>query len=198
MIHRSSQIIANFLVSNGTIKEEEIEIYIYGYETFISGIFDFIITILLGVVFHKLICAVIFFFMFVSIRMYTGGYHAKTYLKCKLIFVFIAIGVLNLTKFNFSFSVIVATIILFCTIVYLLAPIENIKKPLNKSEKQKYRKISIGYSLTWSTVAIITYFCNKNISTTIISTAFFIMFLMIVGVYGKEDSSNEDEQSGKG
>lgn len=43
MIHNLSEIITNFLASKKVINENESDIYIYGYETFFSGVIDLII-----------------------------------------------------------------------------------------------------------------------------------------------------------
>ena len=96
MIHSLSRIITNFLISKNVINESEFEIYIYGFETFFSGVIDFIITLILGTIFGNIIAAVIFFVMFISVRMYAGGYHADSYLKCKIIFIGIISVVLGL------------------------------------------------------------------------------------------------------
>ena len=83
MIARISKMIANYLFKSEIISEHESEIYIYGFETILSGIIDLFITLFLGLLSKSLINSIVFFLMFVSMRIYTGGYHANTYLKCK-------------------------------------------------------------------------------------------------------------------
>ena len=78
MVHRLSKMIANFLLHKNVISETEIDIYIYGYETIILGIIDFFIVLIVGLIFNQFITMLIFFTMFISVRVYTGGYHANT------------------------------------------------------------------------------------------------------------------------
>ena len=193
MIHNLSEIITNFLASKKVINENESDIYIYGYETFFSGVIDLIITLILGILFRRLITAIVFFVMFVSVRMYTGGYHADSYLKCKMIFIGIIISVLGVTYIKFPLYIVFLIIALFLITVYRLCPIENPNKPLSKQQKRKYRKISLLFSIIWSIAAIITYFNTTHISMTIVSSEFIISLLMFVGIVRKEGKGNEKE-----
>lgn len=183
MVHRLSQILTDFLVYKKVIEEEDADIYIYGYETALSGIVDFILVIFLGSVFHQLVQAITFFIVFVSTRLYTGGFHAKTYLMCKLVFITIFIHVIWLTH-TIKLSVIACVIVLLLFIFTVLkfAPVENIKKPLEVMEKKKYRWISIILSVFWSIACFVLYFFNIELSLTIIFTVISITVLMIIGV----------------
>ena len=68
MIHRLSKVIADFLLHKNIIPETEIDVYIYGYETVILGIIDFFIVLAVGFIFNKIITMLIFFAMFISVR----------------------------------------------------------------------------------------------------------------------------------
>ena len=191
MIHRTSKMIANYLFSIGIIDKKDIEIYIYGYETILSGIIDFCISLIFGLIFNRLKNVLIFFIMFITVRIYTGGYHSETYLKCKFLFSLIILSVLGLLNINIPFYLIVIILSLFLITIFYLAPIENEKKPLTMKEKKKYRRISMINSVIWSVSAIIFYFFVFNISVTIVSTSFFIMLLMIVEKYRKGGKLDE-------
>lgn len=191
MLHRISQIITNFLISKEIIEKDESEIYTYGYETLLYGIMDLFITIALGLVFKRLFASIVYYVMFVTVRMYMGGYHADSYIKCKTLFIFITISVLGVSYIEFPLYGDVLILLLYLLTVYFLCPIENPNKPIRKTEKQKYRIIGLIYSVFWSIVAIITYFTATHISTVIVSHAFVITLLMIYGVYGKEEKDNE-------
>lgn len=185
MIHNLSEIITNFLVSKKVINENESEIYIYGYETFFSGVIDLIITLILGILFRRLIASIVFFVMFVSVRMYTGGYHADSYLKCKMIFIGIVMSVLGISYIKFPLYTVFLIISLFLITIYRLCPIENPNKPLSEQQKRKYRKIGLLYSILWSIAAIITYFNITHISMAIVSSEFIISLLMFIGMLRK-------------
>lgn len=158
MVHQLSKMIANFLLHKNVISETEIDIYIYGYETIILGIIDFFIVLIVGLIFNQFITMLIFFTMFISVRLYTGGYHANTVLKCKAVFISICISLVFLSEFKFPYYLHILIMLLYLITSFFLAPIENHNKPLTSEEQMKYRRISIAMSLFWSAVAVFSYF----------------------------------------
>lgn len=193
MINRISEIIAFFLLNKKVIKREELEIYIYGYEVLISSLIDFSIVLLFAAVFNKVIFLTIFFVMFVSIRIYTGGYHAETFFKCKIVFIMICLLLVITSYIDVLLIPMIIIMILYNATVFFLAPVENINKPLSICEKSKYRRISVVLSLLWTAIAVITYFYFAEICQSITVTALIIAVMMIVGknINGKEVRKNE-------
>lgn len=118
MIHRISQKITDFLIFRGIVEKTDADIYIYGYETLISGIIDFILTMAIGFLLKCPLNAFIFFVMFVSVRMYTGGYHAATYVRCKLTMILILLAVLGLSFVELPFSAISLLMVLLNITVF--------------------------------------------------------------------------------
>ena len=98
MIHRISKRIANFLLFNNVINKEEIDVYIYGYEMILSSLIDFMIVLITSILFNEFIYMTSFFVMFVSTRLYTGGYHADTCLQCKLVFITLCLVMIGLSE----------------------------------------------------------------------------------------------------
>ena len=193
MVHRLSKMIANFLLHKNVISETEIDIYIYGYEIIILGIIDVFIVLIVGLIFNQFITMLIFFTMFISVRLYTGGYHANTVLKCKAVFISICISLVFLSEFKFPYYLHILIMLLYLITSFFLAPIENHNKPLTSEEQTKYRRISIAMSLFWSIADVFSYFFAIKICTSITVTAFFITLLMIIGEYGKGGKDNAQE-----
>jgi accessory gene regulator B len=195
MINRISKKIAFFLLNKKVIEQEELEIYIYGYEVLISSLIDFSIVLLFAAIFNKVVLMTIFFVMFVSIRIYTGGYHAETFFKCKIVFVMICLLLIITSYVDVLLIPMIIIMIFFNTTVFIFAPVENINKPLFICEKNKYRRISIVLSLIWTTIAVITYFYYTEICQSITTTAFIIAVMMIEGenINSKEVRKNENQ-----
>lgn len=193
MINRISERIAIFLLNKKVIEENELEIYIYGYEVLISSVIDFFIVLLFAVIFNRIILMTIFFIMFVSVRIYTGGYHADTFGKCKIVFIMICLLLTLTSCIKVLLMPMIIIMIFYNATVFILAPVENINKPLTNCEKTKYRRISIVLSIIWTTIAVITYFSFNEICQSITVTALIIAVMMIVGknINSKEVRKNE-------
>ena len=190
MIHRISKRIANFLLFNNVINKEEIDVYIYGYEMILSSLIDFMIVLITSILFNEFIYMTSFFVMFVSTRLYTGGYHADTFLKCKLVFITLCLIMVGLSEIALNLSIVIPSLIMFIVTVYHLSPVENKNKIISKEAKLKYRNISVILSIIWSITAIITYFSFIQICQSIVFTALIITVLMIVG----ENKQRKEEQ----
>lgn len=191
MIHHASKMIAVFLVLHEVIDEKDMEIYVYGYEALLSGIIDIIIAFSIGLLFNDLLKITVFLIEFVSVRLYTGGYHANTYLKCKLLFSAIVISVVIMTRFEYPSIFALFIILVFILMVFRFTPIENKNKPLTEEQKYEYRRLSRMLSIGWSSVAVLSYFYNRTISNTIIYTAAFIVILMVAEILRKEVLNDE-------
>lgn len=193
MIHRLSKKLADFLADKEVISPAETDIYVYGYETIISGFVDFCIVLGIGLIFKQMLTMLIFFAMFISVRLYTGGYHANTFIGCKIVFTSICLSMVYLSELPFSLVLSVLISILFIITGIFLAPVENYNKPLTKDEQMKYHKISIVISILWVAVALFSYFFAIKICRIITLTAMFITLLMVIGEYRKEGNNDEKQ-----
>ena len=86
MIAELSKRMSLFLCKKEIVEQEMAEVYQYGFEIIFSTLIGFFITIAIGAVFRMFLVSLVYYFAFVALRQFTGGYHANTYLKCNLIF----------------------------------------------------------------------------------------------------------------
>ena len=85
MIAELSKRMSLFLCKKEIVEQEMAEVYQYGFEIIFSTLIGFFITIAIGAVFRMFLVSLVYYFAFVALRQFTGGYHANTYLKCNLI-----------------------------------------------------------------------------------------------------------------
>lgn len=187
--------IADFFVEKEIIKSDEHEIYVYGAEALLSGISNLLILTVCGILMDELLIALLFFLVFNIMRKYCGGYHAATHLKCNLIFALNTLTILLLIKNYFFISewLIVTAIIVSDIIIFWLAPIENVNKPLEKYEKKKYRKKAIIFSVIFTIIAVLLIPFNKIVSIMISLTLLSVSFAMLCTKVMKEGGIVENE-----
>lgn len=99
MISNLSSCIVRLLIRNNVISGDEFDVYQYGFEIFISSIITFSIAIIFGLIFHCMFTVLIYFCIFIILRTVCGGYHAKTYFRCNLIFALTTALILLVYKF---------------------------------------------------------------------------------------------------
>ena len=113
--------------------------------------------------------AIAYLICIVPIRMYTGGYHAKTYFKCNVVFGLLFL--LNILMFQYivenelEIQLCITTLLSFY-IIERFAPVENENKKLTSRQKKKYKKISIVLFIIYYFISIL--FLSKQIEYGVI------------------------------
>lgn len=136
--------IAIILAQTNHIKEEDIEICRYGIEIFILSVAEYAAVIVASILMGIFKETVLFLCAFLPVRIYGGGYHADTRLRCFLIlvFVYILFSAALYSRFLYSCEYLIAAIPLFTmAAVSAWAPLTG--KSVNKRERRFYRRISL-------------------------------------------------------
>ncbi len=95
MFRNLAEDITFLLIKNKIVEIEKREIYIYGLEIILLNgglLITFLIISLLCGEMVNFLAYLIFFSMFISVRLYTVGYHVKTFTGCKTIFITICLN----------------------------------------------------------------------------------------------------------
>ena len=191
-----SKTISHFLCKNNVIKEQELEIYQYGFEIIISTLLGFLITLLVGLIFQMVLLSVLYYVIFVVLRQLTGGYHADSYLKCNLIFSGVSLFTLGMTKlcyfsnlYTITFHVLILAIVVLS--VCKFAPIENPNKPMTEDELKRNHMFSIVLTLILVAASYILFYFQLEISILIAFTLLSISVLILIAKTRKGGASNE-------
>lgn len=192
MEHIMSEKICKYLLSINVISQELFDIYIYGMELLLSFIINTVIILLIGIVSGKILPTLIFLILFVAVRRFTGGFHANTYLKCKIITVGTYIAVLCLSSLYYPPTVIKMLCYLAgILLIALFGPIENPNKPLDDNEKKLYKILSLIVFVILALLSLVF----ENYVSSLCNTAFYtltaIIALMIIPILKKETLKNE-------
>lgn len=146
MIDWVSKKAANILLKNGCIPEQDIEIYRFGMEAAILKLIHTMSMLLIGVCFKMAAETIVFIAAYSLIRVYAGGYHAKTRGGCYGCTIAIITSVLLIVKLcplQTVWPVCVAVLMISGIIIAVFSPQESENKPLDKLEKSKYQRISL-------------------------------------------------------
>lgn len=138
--------IADTLWTQGIIQEEDIDTCRYGLDVFISSALEIASILIIAAFVGNFLEAVLLFTAFIPLRVYAGGYHADTKLKCYLI----SLGVYGIFTVVMNilpqglYSAVNLLIAVFSLIMILIAaPVIHKNKAVNDIERKHYRKFSI-------------------------------------------------------
>lgn len=150
--------IANTLWTQGIIQEEDIDTCRYGLDVFISSALEIASILLIAAFIGNFIEAVLLFTAFIPLRVYAGGYHADTKLKCYLI----SLGVYGIFTVIMNilpqglYSVLSLSVAIFSLIMVLIAaPVVHKNKTVNDIERKYYRKFSIWICSIETTIILL-------------------------------------------
>ena len=150
--------IADMLWTQGIIQEDDIDKCKYGIDLFVSSFLEIFSILAIAAVLGNFIETILLFVFFIPLRIYAGGYHADTKLKCYLI---------SLVMYGFSYAIakivpselfalinVVGTV--FSLIIVLIkAAINHTNKTVNYIERKNNRKISIQICLIETTIILL-------------------------------------------
>ena len=157
--------IADFLVRQQQISEEEWEICQYGYDTLIYSTEQTILLLLFGLLLHQITGTLLYIAVYFLIRRYTGGYHASTRLRCTILTLstyLFSIIVGNILTYISHFYIILGVLqLIYYILIYRYSPVEHPSKPLSNSLKKNNRKMGFLISIIFT---IVTLLCSIHSS----------------------------------
>ena len=169
----SSKLI-EFFVSNDLIKNEDKEIYKYAVNIILSSLIHIATVMIIGLCFNLFIESLVFYFSFIAIRKFAGGYHAKTPVRCYLFSFASNIIILCLVKWlssiNTLFIFIFIIFELLCVVLILLiSPLDTENNPLTGQEKKMYRMLTSIITILIFIISSLCFFKGyRNIGSSMI------------------------------
>lgn len=165
------------------IDEKNSDVYQYGIQQLLTLILNLISFLIIGVLFQVVLPTLLFIFFYAVLRIYAGGYHASTPIRCYLfsnviVILFIIIfKYLPMTYVGCNFSLLVSSIFIF-----FFSPVGSKNKPLDEKEKKHYRTKSIVILLAEIIVQQILWRIGFSIGGYSISLAIdAVCFMMLLG-----------------
>lgn len=198
MIHILAKKIVEFALVNSSIEQcnlEEKQVYYYGTEITISSVLNILIVFVISIVLDDIAEGFLFLLVFISIRQFTGGYHADSYLKCNMIFAACYLVVLTLYHFlpNQHLSWIQIVLLLAETIfLFWFCPIANKSKPIHSNQQRlKCKWIGIVLFLLCSIISSVLMLYGFQWGTLILITLQVIIALAVIAIIKDWREKNE-------
>lgn len=135
------------LVQNNIISPNKEKQCQYGLELMLSSLTEILVVILLSVICQNFLQTLTFFFAFIPLRIYAGGYHADTRLRCFLILltIYMIFTVLLYILPVETYQYIIYGSVSFTLIVVVVkAPLLHDRKNMTNREISFFRKVALG------------------------------------------------------
>ncbi len=184
-----SERITEWLLANEAIPREDKEIYRYGIQQGMIALVNLGTTVVIGLVFGKLLESLLFMAAYIPLRSYAGGYHAKTAVRCYFFSIVMMGAVLWVMRYVMYSALICGCLTAISgSVIWLLVPVEDRNKPLDDVEKVVYRKRARGIVLTESILSLLTMFFSWERLGMCMTLVLCVMVLMLL--LGKRKNAN--------
>lgn len=149
----------DYLEKKQIIGKEEKEVYLYGSELLISEMISVVTVLGLGILIEHFWKSAFYLLVYTSIRVYAGGYHAATHRMCIGLFNIMYIGIVYMADLLSSILniKILGLVLLSVAIIWILAPVEDVRNPIEDTERVTFRKKAKKRLLFFSFLIIYIY-----------------------------------------
>ena len=181
MLHKIATALSRRLLKGKAFPEEDLEIYVYGFELILSFLFSTSVILLIGAITKTLPLTLVFLLVFIFTRRFTGGYHANTYAKCQIYtvstYLFVLIGSHLIEPGIISY--IILGIVGYVTVI-LFAPVKNPNKHLSKRDVKIFKLLSIVFFTLILVIGILLGQRYPMISSAIFLSLVAVIVLIII------------------
>ena len=173
----------DLMVQNEIISSEDREIYVYGLKQGSILLINILTTLLIGFVFNKTTETIIFLASYIPLRIYAGGYHARTQMGCYIFSIVMIISVLLAIEFIpwTNFICIIISMV-SALIIFFLSPVEDTNKPLDAAEVKVYgKKAKVILGLELGVLVLMMTFGMKSVVVSMVISLIVLSFMLILG-----------------
>lgn len=166
-LYHCADFCAEKLIQHTNTPSSHKPVFRYGIELTLSTLSSILSVLFLSLLFDAIVETVVFLTVYMSLRIWSGGYHAKTYARC-----FLSTNLTYLAVFAFSRmlpaleSVWPSLFLLFAAniVIFVRAPVRNEHHPLSEERYRRNRRIARTLLLIYDFVfVLLLIFQNKLI-----------------------------------
>lgn len=172
-------------IEKGALKEEDRNIYRYGYQVLIEFCINIIVSIAIAVIFRAFEIVVVFTAAYLLIRGYAGGYHARTSFGCFCLSACMLISVILIVHYISAMEpawwVLLIPEIIITPFIFKHTPLPVENKPISENERVHFKKkVKQIYCIELTTALILLYFGKTTCIMSILAvhTVLFVMVVM--------------------
>lgn len=197
MLHSLASFLANRIFDKND--KYPMDIYIYGIELVISSTISTSLIILTGVLTHTFLECLIYLLSFSLIRIYTGGYHCMSYLRCNIVsvlsYIIVFLSVYYLDYFISNPYVLFSGYAISLTMAIFFAPVKHENKQVTNAERKKYKILSIILITFFYTICVLLFYIFDLKQTLIIfPTCITIDIAMLISIMKNNYISRRSSQ----
>ncbi len=184
MFHNLAEDIVFLLITHKIVDINERDVYAYGLEVILLNGSLFIVCLIISLLCGEMMNFLTYLIFFVPLRIFTGGYHAKTSEKCFVISTLMygaSIAAVKIFPLLYQRWEGRAAGLISALVILVMAPLINENNPLNQHQKKRNR--IIAYSILVVDLVFFIFCCKNNwqVATNELIFIIFTALLLLIG-----------------
>lgn len=144
MFIRITEKVLSNMEKQNIIQSNQRSVYKYGINQMLNMLLNILTYLVIGLTFHMTLETIVFTSAYIPLRIYAGGFHAKTPFRCWITSGIMLFAVLLFMKYVTMNAFKCDIIAIVCAaFILILSPVEDKNKPLDDKEKPIYKIRSI-------------------------------------------------------
>lgn len=173
--------IVKWMLNNQIIEENKAVICRWGISHILDTVFNIVTFLIIGFLFKMPIETIIFTLGYIPLRIYAGGYHAKTPFRCwclsNIILAVSLVIVQNVEKCYIAFGIL-SLIAIVVLIVFM--PVEDLHKPLDQNDRKKYKKRGVAILAIEICISFVFTLLHHNKISLVLSSVWVLLSVMLI------------------
>lgn len=189
MIHLISDSLTRFMCKIIKIEDDMKDVHRYGIEITISSLLNIVLIILASLILSDVILGIIFLMVFISLRSFSGGYHANTYFLCNLTFTltFLLVyaanrAITDCIKPNIIVFLLAVIDLLSFIIIAVFSPVKNKHNSISEKHAKICRIKAIVVHLFISIISFIVYENSVKYGSFMIITLAAVAVMILIEI----------------
>lgn len=155
MISKMAYRITAWLIKCEVVEEADRELYEYAIHSLWLNVAPIILVLVYGIAMQKVYQSILFIIPFLSIRKYSGGFHAKREVTCFIISSVVLATCVYLTGSLQCEMVLHILVVVSVFILVVFSPIDSENRRLDADERKIFKKVTIIGSLFWMSFYVV-------------------------------------------
>lgn len=173
--------IVRWMLSNQIIEEKKSVICRWGISHILDTIFNIITFLIIGFLFKMSFETIVFTLGYIPLRIYAGGYHAKTPFRCWCLSnIILAVSLLivqNSEKCYIAFNV---SSLIAVTVLIILMPVEDLHKPLDQNDRKKYKKRGVAILALEICLSVVLVLLHHSQISIVLNSIWILLSVMLI------------------
>lgn len=161
-MQRYTGAIITWLIRQNAIQEQDRELYTYALYSVALLMMPWMLIIVFGWIIGNIRQAVVMIIPFMMLRKFSGGFHAKTPLRCMAISSFLLFLCIKIIfELSCSWKLLIVTAIMGVSLI-IFSPVDSQERRLEKQQKEQYRKVVCGFVMFFLALIFILWKLNEQ------------------------------------